>query len=124
MKRWVREGAPYILVVALTAAGFLGLLAAAALRGDEGIRGYAHIRMTAENCEVDQARSRDAVTCHRVGQSRYVVSFARSLEGRAVVATRETCCPGAIYASVQSDRNVLVVLSPGPFPVVAYVAAL
>ena len=119
MGRGLHTGAPYVTIVLVVIAGFASLLIVAAVRDTP--RRYAQIRATAAGCVLHADRSRDALSCRRVGPGVYEVTFSRSLEGSAVVATRETCCPGEISASVRSDRSVLVALGEGPYPVLAFV---
>jgi hypothetical protein len=121
MKRWLRTGAPYSAIAAVAAIGLAGLILAAALRETDPPRSYAHIHATEGECRIEPDRSRDAIRCERVSPNTYRVTFSRSLEGRAPVATLETCCPGQILASVDSDRSVLVALRPERYPVLAFV---
>ena len=119
MRERLRGGAPWIVVLGTGLAAIVALLAVAALRGNDSPRGFASLRATDGSCTVDATRSRDVVGCVRTGPGVYRVTFSRSVEGRAAVATRETCCPGQVLAAVDSARSVLVAL-PGErnYPVV------
>ncbi len=120
VNRLLREGAPLWIVAGVVTLAVVALLASAALRGGEGTaRGWAQIRVVPGSCAVTGASARDVTDCFQVGRDTFRVRFARSLAGRVAVATRGTCCPGAINATVESDRIVLVTFpAESRYPVV------
>lgn len=120
MSRWKdRPGAPLVIVAAVALAALVALVAIAALRGPPGVRGYAEFTAFKDGCFVGDRRH--AVTGCRLDQpDRYIVTFDRSIDDSAPVVTRSTCCAGTASASVQGEREVLVVFPEEKrYPVVA-----
>ncbi|HEX2085213.1 MAG TPA: hypothetical protein VHF89_05985 [Solirubrobacteraceae bacterium] len=110
MRARLRAGAPWIAVAAIALVAIVALLAIAALRTEDSPRGYAQVRASEGACRIEPARSRDVITCARIGPNIYRIVFTRSIGSRPVVATRETCCPGPILASIEADKSVLIAL--------------
>ena len=116
---WLRRGAPWIAVAVVA------ILAIAALRADDSPIGFASMSLSEGSCQISPERSKDVVACARVRDDVYRVIFVRPIGDRAAVATRETCCPGQVTASVESDRSVLIALpEQRRYPVVVTVAVL
>lgn len=101
------------MVALLAAVVLVAILYVVASREPDEIRGWAELRLEANGCVVEQALSRNASGCERTGGGTYRVTFTEGLRGTTVVASRGTCCPGPISASVESDTSVLVVVEPG-----------
>lgn len=110
MKRLLRTGAPWG-IVALGALACVAVLLTVVDRESQSTpRGFATIRAEKDACSVDHRQSRDVLACARVRPNVYSIQFSRRIGGRPVSATRATCCPGPIGASVESDTTVLVTL--------------
>lgn len=102
-------------LVALTAILVLvGLLYTVANREPKTTKGYAEFTMFRGGCIVDPHQRRNALGCDEVGPLTYRVRFANSLRGSTPLATRGTCCPGQIRASLDSDRAVLIAITKRP----------
>ena len=104
------EGLSIPLLVAVAVLALFGLLYTVASRDPHKPRGYAEFTMFRRGCLVDQARQQNAATCLFVAPGVYRVGFSADLEGSTVVASRGTCCPGRIAASIETDRTVLVLV--------------
>jgi hypothetical protein len=75
-------------------------------------RAYAEVTLYRNGCSVDTTRQLHALGCFVVSRSVYRLSFTASLEGSTAVASRGSCCPGTISASVESPQTVLIVVTP------------
>ena len=106
----LRRGAPWLAVGAMAIVAVVAILAISTLQTDDSPRGFASARLAEGGCSVDVLRSKNAITCTRVTRGVYRIAFSHSIKGRPVIATRETCCPGVVGASVDSERTVLLAL--------------
>jgi hypothetical protein len=123
--RRLKTGAPWIVVAVIGLMAIAAVLAVAAIRTDDSPRGFAQVRATDGGCQVDPARSQDIVTCVRVRDDVYRIVFSREIGERAAIATRETCCPGQVLTTIESDRSVLISLPrERNYPVVFNVVVL
>lgn len=103
-------GVPAGFVAALAAIVLVAILYTVATREPKEPKGYGEFTMFPEGCTVDTVRQLNLRGCHRVSPGVYRVVFAKSLEGSTAFASRGTCCPGRIRASIVTDRAVLVVV--------------
>ena len=110
----LREGAPRTTVAALAALVLVAILFTVATREPEEPRGYAELTMYPQGCAVDPRTRLNAASCAVLGPGTYEVRFTKALSRAPAVATRGSCCPGPIAASVATDRTVLVVVGRRP----------
>ena len=108
--RRLAEGIPASFVAALAALVLVAILYTVAAREPKEFRGYAEFTMSPRGCTVDARQQFNATICQRVARGVYRVTFRKSLKGSTVLASRGSCCPGPISASIESDRNVLIVI--------------
>ena len=97
------------ILVAVGIAGFLGLLATAALRDPPRARAFAEFEANQDTCFL-RASSLNAVRCRVVAPNIYEITFSRELRDSIALATRASCCPGDIAASRSGRRRVIVSL--------------
>jgi hypothetical protein len=105
---------PASFVAALAAAVLVAILYTVAAREPKETRAYAEVTLYRNACVVDTTRELNANNCLVVSRGVYQVSFTTSLDGSTPIASRGSCCPGSIAASLETDRTVLVVVSPRP----------
>ena len=106
---------PGSFVAALAAAVLVAILYTVATRDPKETRAYAEVTLYRNACVVDMTRQLNARGCIVVSRGVYRILFATSLEGSTPIASRGSCCPGTIAASLESDRVVLVVVvAPRP----------
>lgn len=103
---------PGSFVAALAAAVLVAILYTVATREPKETRAYAEVTLYRNACVVDMTRQMNAGNCLALSRGVYRLSFTRSLEGSTVIASRGSCCPGTIAASVDTDRAVLIVIAP------------
>lgn len=99
-----------VFVAALAAAVLAAILVTVATREPKEPRGWAEFTITPLGCTVDARQQLHATLCLRIGDGVYRVLFTKSLTGGTVLASRGSCCPGRIAASIESDSSVLVVV--------------
>ena len=110
--RGLARGAPVPFVAGLAAVVLGGILYTVADRGAKEPRGYAEFTLFRNGCRLESERGLNAVACRRIGRGAYLVNFRRSLAGSTVIASRGSCCPGRIGASLANDTTVLVAVEP------------
>jgi hypothetical protein len=108
--RALTGGVPGAFVAALAAFVLVAILFTIASREPKELRGYAEFTMTEAGCTVEPRQQLNAAECTRISPGTYRVRFTKSLTGSTVLASRGSCCPGQIAASIQSDTEVLVVV--------------
>jgi hypothetical protein len=112
--RWLSEGLPRGLV-ATAAIVVLGLiLYTVATQETAAARGFAEFTLFRSGCVVAPDQRQNVVGCEWIGPRTYRVNFTRSLTGSTVLASRGSCCPGQIRASIASDRTVLIAIPKVP----------
>lgn len=114
MSRRLPEGLPVPLVAALAAVVLVAILYTVASRDADEPRGWAELTITPDFCRVEPLQQHNASRCEPAGGGVYRVTFSRPLTGSTVVASRGSCCPGTIAASIESDSTVLVVVGGRP----------
>lgn len=114
VRRHLSEGLPIVFVALLAALVLVAILYTIAHREPRELRGWAEFTMSAEGCSVDPRQRLNASVCQRVTNGVYRVLFTKSLTGSTVLASRGSCCPGRIAASIESDKSVLVVIERQP----------
>jgi hypothetical protein len=97
-------------VAALAALVLIALLYTVSTREPKEPRGYAELTMSQDGCTVDSGAQLHARQCEVVSAGVYRVSFSKSLAGSTVLASRGSCCPGPIAASIEAPDAVLVVI--------------
>ena len=102
------DGFPTGFVAALAALVLLAILFSVATRDPKETRGYAEVTLYPDSCAVDASRQLNARECIVLAAGTYKVLFTESLEGSTPVASRGSCCPGRISASIDTDRSVLL----------------
>ena len=107
-RRRLASGAPALIVAALAAAVVAAILYTVASRSESEPRGYGEVTLFRVSCAIESTRRRDVVACKRAGPGAYRVEFARTLDGSVAIATRGSCCPGRIAASIVGERTVLI----------------
>jgi hypothetical protein len=110
--RRLADGIPTGFVAALAVLVLVGILYTVATREPKELRGYAEFTMFPEACTIDAGRQLNAQTCVRVARGVYRIAFTKPLDHSTPVASRGSCCPGRIAASVETDLAVLVVVPP------------
>jgi hypothetical protein len=108
--RRLGSGLPLAAVSALAAVVLALILYSVASNDRPTLRAYAEFTMFRNGCAVEPRASLNASRCLRLGQGTYVVVFERSLRNGTVVASRGSCCPGSIAASVTTERTVAVLV--------------
>jgi hypothetical protein len=108
--RRLSEGLPAVFVAALAAFVLGAILVTVASREPTEPRGWAEFTMGPEACTVDPRQQLHATYCFRITDGVYRVGFTKSLTGGTVLASRGSCCPGRIGASIESDSSVIVVV--------------
>jgi hypothetical protein len=111
---WLSSGFPRGLVALTAILVLVGLLYTVAHREPAQVRGYAEFTMFRGACIVDPAQRRNVSACEALNPRLYRVRFTRSITGSTPLATRGTCCPGQIRASLQGDRAVLIAITKPP----------
>jgi|SRR5215213_8856507 len=108
VSRRLAEGIPTSFVALLAAAVLVAILYTVASREPKEPRGYAELTMTSRGCAIDARLTLNATICQQVGPKAFRVTFTKSLAGSTAVASRGSCCPGAIGATIETDRSVVV----------------
>jgi hypothetical protein len=116
LARSLAEGIPGSFVAALAALVLVATLYTVATREPKEPRGYSEFTMFAQGCAIDRRRSFNVAFCRKAGNGVYAVTFTKSLSRSTAVASRATCCPGRIGASIVDDRTVLVSIVRVRFP--------
>jgi hypothetical protein len=106
VRRFLREGAPYLAVLAVFALACAALVAVAAVRSDRADRGFARFTATQTGCVLDEQRALNALACAKVG-GQYRITFNVPLADSTPVVTRESE-GGPVSARVIGRRAVLV----------------
>ena len=101
---------PTGFVAALATLVLIAILFTVATREPKEARGYAEVTLYRDVCLVDVTRQLNANGCLKVSPGVYRISFSQSLDGSTAVASRGSCCPGPIAASVDAPRTVLIVV--------------
>ncbi len=99
------------LVAALAAVVLLAILYTVATREPKEPRGYAEFTMFPGGCAVAIGQRLNVSHCAKVADGVYAVAFTKSIAGSTPIATRGSCCPGPIGASVGRDQTVVVALA-------------
>lgn len=99
-------------LAAIAACVLIAILYTVASRDSNEPRGFAELTLSANACEVDPRQSSNAALCSFRSPGVYAVTFSKSLGGSAVLATRGSCCPGRISASIESDKVVVLAVEP------------
>jgi hypothetical protein len=103
---------PGSFIAALAAAVLVAILYTVATHEPKETRAYAEVTLYRNACTVDASRQLNASTCLVVSRGVYRLAFTTTLEGSTPVASRGSCCPGPIAASMDSDHTVLLVVPP------------
>ena len=98
------------MVAVLAALVLVGILYTVATSDRRGPRGWAEFTLSPEGCSIDPHQQLNGRACVRQGPGTYRLDFNAQLSGATVVASRGTCCPGSISASVADPDSVLVVV--------------
>jgi hypothetical protein len=106
--RRLADGIPTGFVAALAVLVLVAILFTAASGEDRQTRGYTELTLFPDGCLIDKGKQSNAVRCQVIGPGSYRVFFASSLAGSTPIASRGSCCPGAIGASVESDHSVTI----------------
>ena len=72
-------------------------------------RGWAEITVNKFGCAIEPTNAVNVVGCIKSGPNQFTITFDTSLAGQTVIASRAACCPGAVGASITTDRTVLAV---------------
>lgn len=107
VRRFLREGAPYLAVLVVFALACAALVAVAAVRSDRADRGFARFTATQTGCALDDERALNALACMKVGGRHYLVTFNVSLADSTPVVTRASE-GDPVSARVIGRRAVLV----------------
>lgn len=105
------HGIPWGFVAALAALVLVAILYTISEREPKEMRGFAEFTMGPEGCSIDTTRALNVRDCQLLGPGVYRVRFTRSLAGSTAFATRGSCCPGPIAASVENDQDVIVTVN-------------
>jgi hypothetical protein len=105
------EGLPVLAVAALAAVVLVGILYTVATAGEPGPRAYAEVTLSRFGCSLDTGHQAHATGCIRVSPGVYRVSFSTNIARSTVVASRGSCCTGAIGASIDSKSSVVVAVA-------------
>lgn len=106
-------GLPVRFVAALAALVLIAILFLAASREPVKPRGYSELTLLRRGCLIDKTKDSNAVACQQTGPRTYRLVFSRSLKGSTPIASRGSCCPGAIGASIDDDRDTVVIVALG-----------
>ncbi|HEX8645999.1 MAG TPA: hypothetical protein VF715_03800 [Thermoleophilaceae bacterium] len=109
-RRHLSEGLPIAFVAFLAALVLVAILYTVAEREPKELRGWAEFTMSPNGCTIDPLQRSNASFCHPLGAGIYRLVFTKPLAGRTVVASRGSCCPGRIAASIAADGSVIVVV--------------
>jgi hypothetical protein len=91
----------------------VAILYTVATREPRETRAYAEVTLYRNACAVDPGRQKNAAACFVISPRRvYRLLFTTSLEGSTPVASRGSCCPGTVAASVEAYQTVLMVVRP------------
>ena len=104
------SGVPVGILAALAALVLIAILFSVATRGREEVRGYTELTLFQGSCLVDRSREMNAVGCSPIGPRTYRVAFSKPLDGSTPIASRGSCCPGAVGATAETDRTVTIAL--------------
>jgi hypothetical protein len=107
------KGAPTAFVAAVAAFVLIAILYTIAAREPSETRAFAEFTLSRQGCAIEARTERHASRCERVSRGVYRVTFTQSIAASTVLASRGSCCPGPIGASLDSPASVLVVV-PGP----------
>ena len=110
LSRRLPGGLPAGIVAALAALVLVAILYTVATREPKEPRGYGELTLFPEGCAVDRARQSNVRGCESLGPRVYRVTFTKSLAGSTPLVSRGSCCPGAIGASIENERAVVVVV--------------
>jgi hypothetical protein len=108
LSRRLSEGLPVRLVAGLAFLVLIAILFTVATREPEKARGYAELTLFPGACIIDTAHESNTVGCAPLGPRAYRVAFARSIVGSTPIASRGSCCPGGIGATIEGDRTVVI----------------
>jgi hypothetical protein len=104
------NGIPAGFVAALAALVLVAILFTVASDESGKPRGYVELTLFPDGCLIDQTKTLNAFRCQVTGPRTYRVLFTESLKGSTPIASRGSCCPGSIGASIESDRIVTIAL--------------
>lgn len=104
------SGIPAGFVAALAALVLVAILFTVASDESGKPRGYVELTLFPDGCLIDQTKTVNAFRCQVIGPRTYRVLFTQSLKGSTPLASRGSCCPGSIGASVDTDRTVTIAL--------------
>jgi hypothetical protein len=112
--RALSDGVPRGLVAVTAIVVLVLVLYTVATREPAAARGYAEFTMFRDGCLVAPNQRQNVLSCQQVDPLTYRLTFTKSLAGSTAVATRGTCCPGQVRASIETDRTVLVSVGRRP----------
>jgi len=104
------SGVPVGFLAALAALVLIAILFSVATRGRDEVRGYTELTLFQGSCLIDRSRDLNAVGCTTIGPRTYRVAFSKPLDGSTPIASRGSCCPGAVGATAETDRTVTIAL--------------
>ena len=110
VRRFVRDGAPYLAVMAVLVLACGALLAIAGFKSDRATRAFAQFTATENGCELHGRRSLNALACAKIGEGEYVITFSVPLADSTPVLNRAGEM-GGIAARVAGRRAVMVTFS-------------
>lgn len=107
-----------MVLTALAVVLLAALLIVVTAKSGGRVRAYAEFTTFKSGCRVDAPHSLNAIDCIATPRGAFVVRFSARLDESVVVASRGSCCPGPIAASISDAHSVTVTLGPGPSRVV------
>jgi hypothetical protein len=103
----MRKGLPWLAVAIAIAVTGVAILIQANDRSGQSIA-YAEFSAFRDGCAVDPQRHDGISRCFLFGPGVYVLVADRPLGRTTPIASRGSCCPGTIAASVFKDRVIVV----------------
>jgi hypothetical protein len=101
-------GIPVGFVAALASLVLIALLFTVAAREPSKPRAYAELTLVRNGCLIDKTRENNSIGCQPLGPRSFRVTFSRSLKGSTPIASRGSCCPGKIGATVVGEQSVTI----------------
>ena len=111
LSRLLLLGLPPRLVAGLAALVLIAILFTVANREPEKARGYAEITLFPGACELDRAHQSNSLGCVALSPRAYKIGFSASIAGSTPIASRGSCCPGSIGATIEGDHSVVIAVN-------------